>query len=133
MCRLEFFNIRGASLKLSRLLMSTVPSLNLIEPSMKRMNFLMQMNLQRLTMVCTCNYMYTSIQKIILLLILPFTDVVFFRKWLGRYRLEHIQAKACPTDKDLGLLLIDTNQLKAQLLPSPVKCLEVHVLRKYTE
>ena len=52
-------------------------------------------------------------------------DVVFFRKWLGRYRLEHIQAKACPTEKDLGLLLVDTNQLKAQLLPSPVKCLEV--------
>ena len=54
-----------------------------------------------------------------------FIEVVFFRKWLGRYRLEHIQAKACPTEKDLGLLLIDTNQLKAQLLPSPVKCLEV--------
>lgn len=52
-------------------------------------------------------------------------DVMFFRKWLGRYRLEHIQAKACPAEKDLGLILIDTNQLKAQLLPSPVKCLEV--------
>ena len=52
-------------------------------------------------------------------------DVTFFRKWLGRYRLEHIQAKACPMEKDLGLILVDTNTLKAQLLPSPIKCLEV--------
>lgn len=58
------------------------------------------------------------------------TDVVFFRKWLGRYRLEHVQAKACPTEKDLGLILVDTNQLKAQLLPSPVKCLEVLLLHE---
>ena len=50
---------------------------------------------------------------------------MFFRKSLGRYRLEHIQAKRCPLEKDLGLILVDTNHLKAQLLPSPIKCLEV--------
>ena len=43
---------RDASPKHLRLLMSIVPSLNLIEPSMKRMNYLMQMNLQELIMVC---------------------------------------------------------------------------------
>lgn len=53
------------------------------------------------------------------------SDVAFFQKWLGRYRLEHIQAKNCPTEKDLGLILVDTQQLKAQLLPSPLRCLEV--------
>lgn len=52
MFRLEFFTIRGASPKLLRLLMSTVPSLNHIEPSMKRMNFLMQMSLKELITVC---------------------------------------------------------------------------------
>ena len=55
------------------------------------------------------------------------TDVAFFRKWLGRYRLEHIQCKNCPVEKDLGLLLVSTNTLKSELLPSPVKCLDVSV------
>ncbi len=53
------------------------------------------------------------------------TDVAFFRKWLGRYRLEHIQCKNCPVEKDLGLLLVSTDTLKSELLPSPVKCLDV--------
>ncbi len=52
-------------------------------------------------------------------------DVLFFRKWLGRYRLEHIQAKSCPAEKDLGLILVDTRELKSQLLPSPLQCLEI--------
>ena len=54
-----------------------------------------------------------------------FSDVLFFRKWLGRYRLEHIQIKACPTEKDLGLILVDTEDMKNELLPSPLKCLEM--------
>ena len=53
------------------------------------------------------------------------SDVMFFQKWLGRYRLEHIQAKNCPAEKDLGLILIDSQELKEQLLPSPLRCLEV--------
>ena len=48
----------------------------------------------------------------------------FFRKWLGRYRLEHIQAKSCPVEKELGLILVDTRELKLELLPSPLKCLD---------
>ncbi len=51
--------------------------------------------------------------------------MLFFRKWLGRYRLEHIQIKACPTEKDLGLILVDTEEMKNELLPSPLKCLEM--------
>ena len=77
-----------------------------------------------------CNIVLKSFHSEYLILhVLLCIDVVFFRKWLGRYRLEHIQAKVCPTEKDLGLILIDTNQLKAQLLPSPIKCIEVHELR----
>jgi dynein heavy chain len=52
-------------------------------------------------------------------------DVAFYRKWLGRYRLEHIQAKACPVEKELGLILVDTREMKSELLPSPLKCLEI--------
>ena len=44
---------------------------------------------------------------------------------MGRYRLEHIQAKACPTEKELGLILVDTRDMKAELLPSPLKCLDI--------
>ena len=55
----------------------------------------------------------------------PPLDVSFFRKWLGRYRLEHIQAKACPTEKELGLILVDTRDMKSELLPSPLKCLDI--------
>ena len=54
-------------------------------------------------------------------------DVEFYRLWLGRYRLQHIRAKDCPTTKDLGLMLLDTTELHNQLLPSPIRCLEVHV------
>lgn len=55
----------------------------------------------------------------------PSADVAFFHKWLGRYRLEHIQAKSCPTEKELGLILVDTRDMKSELLPSPLKCLEL--------
>ena len=52
-------------------------------------------------------------------------DVLYFRKCLGSYRLQHIQVKACPTEKDLGLILVDTKDMKEELLPSPLKCLEM--------
>lgn len=55
-------------------------------------------------------------------------DADFFRKWLGRYRLEHIQCKNCPVEKDLGLLLVSTETLRSELLPSPLKCLDVSFL-----
>ena len=54
-------------------------------------------------------------------------DVEFYRLWLGRYRLQHIRAKDCPTAKDLGLMLVDTTELRNQLLPSPIRCLEVRM------
>ena len=56
----------------------------------------------------------------------PPPDVPFFRRSLYRYRHQHAQALMCPTEKDLGLLLVDTKYLKEQLIPSPLRCLEVH-------
>ena len=58
-------------------------------------------------------------------------DVEFYRLWLGRYRLQHVRAKDCPSAKDLGLMLVDTTELRNQLLPSPIRCLEV-LLLSYT-
>ena len=57
-----------------------------------------------------------------------FADVAFFRRSLYRYRRQHLQAMNCPTEKDLGLLLVDTKELKAELIPSPVRCLDVSML-----
>ena len=58
-------------------------------------------------------------------------DVEFYRLWLGRYRLQHVRAKDCPSAKDLGLMLVDTAELRNQLLPSPIRCLEVHIIILY--
>ena len=52
-------------------------------------------------------------------------DVPFFRRSLYRYRHQHAQALSCPVEKDLGLLMVDTKYLKEQLIPSPLRCLEV--------
>ena len=52
-------------------------------------------------------------------------DVSFYRKCLGRYRLEHIQIMACPAEKDLGLILVDSKDMRELLLPSPLKCLNM--------
>ena len=54
-------------------------------------------------------------------------DVEFYRLWLGRYRLQHIRAMDCPSTKDLGLMLVNTTELRNQLLPSPIRCQEVIV------
>ena len=56
---------------------------------------------------------------------LSLLDVTYYRQQLYRYRCQHAQALSCPTEKDLGFLLVDTNELKARLIPSPVRCLEV--------
>lgn len=60
-----------------------------------------------------------------ILILMVCIDVFFYRKWLGRYRLEHILAKTCPIEKELGLILVDSQDMKMELLPSPLKCLDI--------
>lgn len=52
-------------------------------------------------------------------------DVVFFKQSLAKYKREHHQAVACPIKKDTGMILVDSEDLKKMLLPSPLRCLEV--------
>jgi len=54
-----------------------------------------------------------------------FTDVDFFKHSLAKYKREHHQAVACPIKKDTGMILVDSEDLKKMLLPSPLRCLEV--------
>ena len=55
------------------------------------------------------------------------TDVAFFRHSLVRYRRQHNQALACPKLKDVGMILVDTNDLREDLLPNPMRCLKVRL------
>ncbi|XP_065911794.1 dynein axonemal heavy chain 6-like [Dysidea avara] len=52
-------------------------------------------------------------------------DVDFFKHSLAKYKREHHQAVACPIKKDTGMILVDSEDLKKMLLPSPLRCLEV--------
>ncbi|KAJ8245285.1 hypothetical protein GJAV_G00269100 [Gymnothorax javanicus] len=52
-------------------------------------------------------------------------DVDFFGERLERYHREHEEAQAIVLRRQIGLLLVDTAELKAKLLPSPLRCLEV--------
>lgn len=52
-------------------------------------------------------------------------DVTFFKQSLAKYKREHHQAVACPVKKDTGMILVDSEDLKKMLLPSPLRCLEV--------
>ncbi|XP_063073303.1 dynein axonemal heavy chain 6 [Engraulis encrasicolus] len=51
-------------------------------------------------------------------------DVAFFAEHLMKYHTEHQQALAIKQKRNLGMLLVDTTQLKATLIPSPLRCLE---------
>ncbi|KAG5830594.1 hypothetical protein ANANG_G00312350 [Anguilla anguilla] len=51
-------------------------------------------------------------------------DVAFFGEQLERYHCEHKEALAIIQKRQIGLLLIDSTQLKAKLIPSPLRCLE---------
>uniref|UniRef100_A0A8D0VJ50 AAA+ ATPase domain-containing protein n=1 Tax=Sus scrofa TaxID=9823 RepID=A0A8D0VJ50_PIG len=52
-------------------------------------------------------------------------DVKFFSEQLEKYHREHKEAVALRPTRNVGLLLIDTKQLKEKLIPSPLRCLEV--------
>ncbi|KAG7458844.1 hypothetical protein MATL_G00224900 [Megalops atlanticus] len=51
-------------------------------------------------------------------------DVDFFKDRLERYHGQHEQAINIRAKRKIGLLLIDTTQLKERLIPSPLRCLE---------
>ncbi|MGH0158034.1 UNVERIFIED_CONTAM: hypothetical protein FKN15_035545 [Acipenser sinensis] len=48
----------------------------------------------------------------------------FFGEQLKTYHTEHKDALAIKQKRNLGMLLIDTTQLKNKLIPSPLRCLE---------
>ncbi|XP_041935143.1 dynein heavy chain 6, axonemal [Alosa sapidissima] len=50
--------------------------------------------------------------------------VGFFAESLKKYHSEHQQALAIQQKRHLGMLLVDTTQLKGTLIPSPLRCLE---------
>nr|KAF6328674.1 dynein axonemal heavy chain 6 [Pipistrellus kuhlii] len=52
-------------------------------------------------------------------------DVKFFSEQLEKYHRQHKDALALRPTRNVGLLLIDTKQLKEKLIPSPLRCLEV--------
>uniref|UniRef100_A0A8C4FET8 Dynein axonemal heavy chain 6 n=1 Tax=Catagonus wagneri TaxID=51154 RepID=A0A8C4FET8_9CETA len=52
-------------------------------------------------------------------------DVKFFSEQLEKYHRQHKEAVALRPTRNVGLLLIDTKQLKEKLIPSPLRCLEV--------
>ncbi|XP_036729228.1 dynein heavy chain 6, axonemal [Balaenoptera musculus] len=51
--------------------------------------------------------------------------VKFFSEQLEKYHRQHKDAVALRRTRNVGLLLIDTKQLKEKLIPSPLRCLEV--------
>ncbi|XP_055256564.1 dynein axonemal heavy chain 6 [Moschus berezovskii] len=51
--------------------------------------------------------------------------VKFFSEQLEKYHRQHKDAVALRPTRNVGLLLIDTKQLKEKLIPSPLRCLEV--------
>ncbi|XP_072525800.1 dynein axonemal heavy chain 6 [Salminus brasiliensis] len=51
-------------------------------------------------------------------------DVAFFEESLEKYHRQHEEALAIKPKRHLGMLLVDTTQLKSKLTPSPLRCLE---------
>ncbi len=52
-------------------------------------------------------------------------EVAFFGNSLDKYHREHKEALAIKLKRPLGILLVDTTQLKQKLIPSPLRCIEV--------
>ncbi|KAL7841172.1 hypothetical protein SRHO_G00248630 [Serrasalmus rhombeus] len=51
-------------------------------------------------------------------------EVGFFEESLEKYHQQHKEALAIQPKRHLGMLLVDTAQLKSKLTPSPLRCLE---------
>lgn len=52
-------------------------------------------------------------------------DVEFFAKSLQKYHLEEEMIEVIVNKRNLGMLLIDANEMKDKLKPNPVRCLDV--------
>ncbi|XP_010633543.1 dynein heavy chain 6, axonemal [Fukomys damarensis] len=52
-------------------------------------------------------------------------DIKYFSEQLEKYHKQHKDAVALRPTRNVGLLLIDTKQLKEKLIPSPLRCLQV--------
>ncbi len=53
-----------------------------------------------------------------------FADVEFFAKSLEKYHMQHNQATKIKESRPLGMLMIETTDLKNLLVPSPLRCLD---------
>ncbi|XP_053335345.1 dynein axonemal heavy chain 6-like [Clarias gariepinus] len=51
-------------------------------------------------------------------------DLAFFLESLRKYHTQHKEALGIQLKRHLGILLVDTAQLKNKLIPSPLRCLE---------
>ena len=52
-------------------------------------------------------------------------DVEFFATSLEKYHLQEEMAKYVVNKRPLGMLLVDSSEMKAKLIPSPIRCLDV--------
>ncbi|XP_019622649.1 PREDICTED: dynein heavy chain 6, axonemal-like [Branchiostoma belcheri] len=52
-------------------------------------------------------------------------DVAFFAESLQRYHRQHREAVAIAVQQALGMLMVDAKKLKSDLIPSPLRCLDV--------
>ena len=53
------------------------------------------------------------------------TDVAFFAEALERYHKQHKMAEGIIERRPIGMLLVDAIKMKNQLIPSPLRCLDV--------
>lgn len=52
-------------------------------------------------------------------------NVEFFATSLEKYHREEAMARAIVSKRSLGMLLVDSNEMKAKLIPNPIRCLDV--------
>lgn len=52
-------------------------------------------------------------------------DVEFFARSLEKYHLEEEMAKMIVAKRPLGMLLVDSTEMKNLLIPNPIRCLDV--------
>ncbi|XP_033113100.1 dynein heavy chain 6, axonemal-like, partial [Anneissia japonica] len=51
-------------------------------------------------------------------------DVEFFAEALERYHMQHSQAEAIRERRSIGMLLVNAEDMKSKLIPSPLRCLD---------
>ena len=57
------------------------------------------------------------------------SDVAYFSGALAKYTEEHKVATEIYESREIGMMLVDAKKLKDTLIPSPLRCLEVNLLR----